>query len=95
MMEIWKATEGAKYGIGMSWLTILLDIACCQSSQLTSLFIDKRVKLFHVCCFLLFYLSLATYNFDGNIRHGLPLDIGDAVQIFESCAGMKHNHNKC
>lgn len=31
----------------------------------------------------------AIYNFDGNVTHGLQLNIGDAVQIFEGCAGMK------
>ncbi|CAB4001919.1 dedicator of cytokinesis 3 isoform X1, partial [Paramuricea clavata] len=31
--------------------------------------------------------GIAIYNFDGKVNHGLQLDIGDAVQIFEGCAG--------
>ena len=31
--------------------------------------------------------GVAIYNFDGKVRHGLSLDIGDTVQIMEECQG--------
>ena len=35
-----------------------------------------------------FFLSLpAIYNFDGKVKLGLPLNIGDTVQIIEECQG--------
>jgi hypothetical protein len=33
----------------------------------------------------------AIYNWPGEIQYGLPLEIGDTVQIFEECLGKKHN----
>lgn len=31
--------------------------------------------------------GVAIYNFDGKVKHGLPLEIGETVQISEECSG--------
>ncbi|XKL62440.1 hypothetical protein PGB90_002273 [Kerria lacca] len=31
--------------------------------------------------------GVAIYNWSGEIKFGLPLEIGDTVQIFEECLG--------
>ena len=32
-----------------------------------------------------FYTFLAIYNFDGKVRYGLSLEIGETVQMQEEC----------
>lgn len=33
-------------------------------------------------------------SFRGTVQHGLPLEIGDTVQILEKCEGETHNQQK-
>lgn len=33
-------------------------------------------------------MMLGIYNYDGNTKYGLPLEIGETVQILEECGGM-------
>jgi hypothetical protein len=40
---------------------------------------------------LLFSLLTAVYNWPGETRYGLPLEIGETVQILEECAGKFHS----
>lgn len=36
-----------------------------------------------------YFLFTAVYNWRGDTRYGLPLEIGETVQILEECAGTK------
>lgn len=38
---------------------------------------------------LVLFLFAAVYNWCGDTRYGLPLEIGETVQILEECAGTK------
>lgn len=38
-------------------------------------------------CVCVFFLSLVLASFRGTVQHGLPLEIGDTVQILEKCEG--------
>lgn len=81
-METWRATEGAKYGIGSNIILLKMLTVILAHGQ----FMSKCNNLIRFMTSI-FFLS-AIYNFNGQIKHGLLLDVGDAVQIFESCAGM-------
>lgn len=42
---------------------------------------------------LIFFLFLpAVYNWRGETRYGLPLEIGETLQILEECAGNLSEH---
>jgi hypothetical protein len=83
-METWRPTEGAKYGIGnISNLFICWQSFYRLEDSIIYIIIIELTRFLRYLCFL-----SAIYNFDGKVDHGLQLDIGDAVQIYEGCAGM-------
>lgn len=45
--------------------------------------------ILNIGCILnsIFFFSLAIYNWRGETKFGLPLEIGETVQILEECAG--------
>lgn len=44
------------------------------------------VQFINYCSY--FYIFIALYNWRGDTRYGLPLEIGETVQILEECAGQ-------
>lgn len=54
-----------------------------QTCQINSFEWNKRRKIFLEIFMIFFLLRTAIHNWSGNVSHGLALDVGDFVEIFE------------
>lgn len=62
------------------------DVLGLFSNCITELKHFKKTHVGVLCLFL--FLVLASFR--GTVQHGLPLEIGDTVQILEKCEGTVH-----